>query len=596
MDWNDLRVSSTVHLSNNSVINLFKLSREFPRDLHHKLVDKHLHNHLDGKIWDKLSDEHWDKLDGKSLDYGRIFESEFLNSAFVNFHKDLQLWDRDKLTVIDIITKRLRTSLHSTQSNLPPNTSAPGPNNYRDPRSLPDPRNDMNGRTVPHVRSGDEELVMDLESELLISWLDRYVSDISNISSGSKIFMENAVKLLKKVDLAPVNLLNFMFSLVKLAAAKPQNFFHKYLKLSLAQLEKQAFSNLHYYILNTRQLFLNDLILNTELTPAETLKLVFQTANTFYASDGGINGFNTGKLPDYYFFILYLLFRSGSHSSISLLLTYLEKNSGISGTRDIEGFSMSLHEVPPLFTDLCRVLLNILLEKCDNTDLLPQFLSKYPQSGATRVDNTNPLVNYGTGVNPMTVNTVNIWLEMLLSIVFPDNYVECDVSVLTREDYIWYKLRLMLNSGSLVVRSYELCKSLTQESINATDKDLFDRIVSYAYCMALSGGVMESLRLLMSAVKVPQVQSIAMVFTVLGENCGLFDFEEVNFVSYALWNFVDQNNKLVKSHNTEELSYLLLLAFNRNRNVSTELKVLLSTVRTEFSYLTLKYVNLPLNS
>ncbi|XP_952305.1 uncharacterized protein TA13040 [Theileria annulata] len=576
MDWNDFKVSSSVHLSNNSsVINLFKLSRD------HYSTDTSLQDGQPGLSESDLK---------SSFNYDKLFENEFFDSSFVNFHKDLQLWDRDKLTVIDIITKRLRSTLHSNISK----TSDPHLSN-KVTKSLDKSINQTDNLPLSGDRLGlpgdrlglpgnkvEYEVELGLENELLISWLDKYGNDIPNVGhEGYNIFVENAVKLLKKVNLNPVNFINFMLNIAKLAAGKPQNFMYKYLRLSLSQLEKQAFNNLHYYILNTKNIFINELILNTQMSPLDTLKLVINTSNTIFPSVSlnTLDGVNS-KSTDYYFFILYLLFRSGSNSSLNLLLSYINKEPYLGSSRTHMGsargmymsnigdeeLDINLNELPPLFKELAQTLSNILAEKFDNVNsLLPQFLNNYPQSN----------------INTSRVNSVSVngGLDILLSIVYPENYMECDMSLMTREDYLCSG-SLTYSSSTLMSKSYELCKSLTQETCNidATEKDLVDRIVSYAYSIALAGGVMESLRLLMSAVKLPQVQAIGIYFTVLSENSGLFEFEEVNFVSYSLWNFVDQNNKLIQSHTSDELSYLLLLAFNRNRNVSPELKILLSTL------------------
>ncbi|AFZ79306.1 hypothetical protein BEWA_021540 [Theileria equi strain WA] len=519
MDWDTFSASALGPLESTTnssfVVNLFELSKDLVTPT------------------DKSSGK-GTNLDSKNID-NNINIGNYEESS-LDYHKDLRLWDQDKRIIIDIVTNRLKKI---EDASLP---------------SCHKSHKDLNHSDVP-------EAVLSSECEVLISWMDRHFSTNSKITPEShRIFVESITKLFESLSIVPTDFVDFLLDIGKLGNTKSPTFLSRYLKLSLKNLQKNAWKSLQISILNTKGIFLDSLLSVDSKNPVETLKKIIECANIIFPGQASISNSNSKiKDSEYYFFIAFLSFRCGFTEGFDIL-----SNKEVCDTIP----QLENNHFPPLFVELCGFLKEILLDRQNKDDkqlLLSRFAGEY---SPTKHDNQNSFLSRGC----------NFYALLLLSILYPDYYSPCDSSMLlTKDDYLWYQLNLILvgAQSSMISSVSKLCHALTKEinTINIANSDVVEKIFFYAYSIALAGGVLEALRLLMSAVKTSYIQTFAVIFVVYFENTNLFDSEDLTYIAYSLWNLEE------KSHaNSPELPYLIQLAFNRKRNLSPEIKILLSTL------------------
>lgn len=512
------------NLQQSSVINLFKISKE----------------------WENATESTSDatlviKKDDTDVTAGM---DDFAEASSKWCDKDLQLWDRDKAAVVESLMNRLRATVDTNRS-----------------------RDKVNGAIDTTAQSSAEgcrdtpEIVMSHELEVLLSWLDRHSTEAANASDEARrIFSDNIGPLLNKCDANAHNFISFMLDLCRLGDAKKPSFMRNYLHISLKHLQKHAWGSLHLAFLNTKGVFLDSLISAGHNSPIDTVATCIECADLVFPGQNiTMNPDARLRNSEYYFFIAYLLFRAGCVEGIRILL-------GKSDKYELPA-SMEEEHYPPLFTEICQLLVNVLLKKEQDANkqvLLGRFTSEY---FPTKRTNSHTLLGKGS----------NFYVLLLLSILYPDYYAPCDSEALpTKEDYLWYQIHIMLagSNTSLGMAAANLCHILTQEinTIKAVEGNVIERVFAYAYSMALVGGLMESLRLLMSAIHTSCVQAFALIFLVTFENCGIFESDDLKYIASSLWS-LDQN--VVKK---DDILYLTQLAFSRKRNVSPELKIVLATV------------------
>lgn len=506
-----------------SVVNLFKISKEWENS--------------------KESEAEVDLLLSKDNLDVTAATTEFVEAPSSWCDKDLQLWDRDKAAVVESLMSRLRSTVEVRHRKSKEKDKVDtSPNHATD-----------STRDVPDV-------VMSHELEVLLSWIDRHSTGLTHKpEEAMRIFADNIRPLLSSCEANAHNFIDFLLDLFHLGDSKKSWFLRHYLHISLKHLQSHAWGSLHLTFLNTKGIFLDSLMAVGNKTPIEILNLCVECANlAFPGQSTGINAESKHRHSEYYFFIAYLLFRAGCVEGIRILIRKGEVHQLPSALEE--------EHYPPLYNELCMILLNILLMEKEDVNrevLLGRFTSEYFPTKQTSI------TFLGKGSN--------FYVLLLLSIVYPDYYAPCDSEALpTKEDYLWYQISLLLAgpSNSLSMAAANLCHTLTQEikTIKANDGKVVERVFSYAYSIALAGGVMESLRLLMSAIQKSCVQAFALVFLVTLGNFGLFESDDIKYIASTLWN-LEQN-----AFKKDEVAYLMDLAFSRKRNVSPELKILLATL------------------
>ncbi|ORM42174.1 uncharacterized protein BXIN_1519 [Babesia sp. Xinjiang] len=536
MDWQIITASASAlapldpGVQQSSVVNLFKLSKDRANvtDTEIKGTTEHVGAPTKGL------DNFYGDLDDVALDGG--------DTPWCD--KDLQLWERDKAVVVESLMNRLRSTGESARirGKTERVTETPTQSKVEPIRDIPD-------------------IVMSHEIEMLLSWLDRHAHYTAGVTDEAKrIFVDNMLPLLSACNANSHNLVALMLDLALLGDGKQPAIMQKYLRVSLKHLQKQAWGCLHLALLNTKGVFLDTLIAPSNNTPDKVLAKCVQCAELIFpGQSANISPQAKPRNSEYYFFIAYLLFRAGAHEELRILIgnnTRYELPQGINDT-----------EYPPMFNELCQLLIDVLLGKEQNGNkqvLLGKFLAEYFPTKQTK-----SLTLLGKGSN--------FYVLLLLSVVYPDYYAPCDADALyTKEDYIWYQIHIMLagSTTSLTMAAAGLCHTLTQEveTIKAGDANVVERVLAYAYFVALAGGIMESLRLLMSAIQASRVQAVALIFLVYFENTGMLDGEDLVYIANSLWKLDDATNK------TNDIPYLTQLAFSRKRNVSPELKILLATI------------------
>ncbi|KAK2196663.1 hypothetical protein BdWA1_001912 [Babesia duncani] len=547
MDWNILCASASGLVSKEStsfhtpVVNLFKLSKEL------SISSDNTFNGDDTSFEDESK---------KQLSEPAELEDEISNW----YNKDLQLWERDKTVIIESLLQRLKEPI--TESK-PQDRHVEGERAVE--RDLPQDAYGPTSSTTPQV-------AMTTEFEMLISWLDKFSSGASmQIDSAQRVFLDNILSLTNDCGVNILHFAQFLLDVSFLKQTKNHDFFKRYLHVSLVHLERQAWSSLRVTILNNKGVFLDDIIsIETTKNPLEELHRAIACADIFFPDPSANLGINNTRDPEYFFFIAYLLFRCGSSEGLNIII----------GKSSFEESQFSSLEYPPLFEELCELLKDVLLEKTNDNKylLLGRFTGEY---FPTRCNNPSGILGDGS----------NFYALLLLSIIYADSYAPCAPELFTtREDYIWYKIRIMLSGSTtnISVAAADICLSLSKEmrGITLKDNNANERIVGFAYSIALVGGIKESLRLLMSAVRDTQIQSFALVIFVLLENSHVSDLSDMNYISSYLWNLEDSGYASEK-----ELPYLAQLAFSRRRNVSPEPKIILATLLPpQKANLVMKYV------
>ncbi|CDR97011.1 hypothetical protein, conserved [Babesia bigemina] len=540
MDWHMLTASASAlapldaGIQHTSVVNIFKLSKEWANAAG-----------ADEAFAPESAGQPSGRHDKEKTGYVVDLDDGIVDEEGTQWcDKDLQLWERDKAAVVESLMNRLRSSGSSAR--------------IRD-------KHDRNGETPAQSKAEPAreapDIVMSHELEMLLSWLDRHAHNTASISEEARrIFVDNMIPLLRKCDANAHNFISFMLDIARLGDGKKPDFMKSYLRVALKHLQKHAWGSLHLAILNTKGIFMDALIAAPHQKPQEILKMCVECAQLIFPSQTA--HISSGAKPqnsEYYFFIAYLLFRAGSEEGLRILI-------GKNGRYELPP-GMESERYPPMYTDICQLLIGVMQDKEPDANkqvLLGKFTAEY---FPTKQANSITLLGKGS----------NFYALLLLSIIYPDYYLPCDADSLhTKEDYLWYQIHIILagSSTSLSMSAATLCHNLTQEvnTIKATDANVVERVFTYAYSLALVGGVMEALRLLMSAVHDPNVQAVALVFLVYFENTGLLGADDLRYIASALWNMEEGTGKL------EEVPYLTQLAFSRKRNVSPELKILIATI------------------
>ncbi|GFE53161.1 hypothetical protein BaOVIS_005650 [Babesia ovis] len=536
MDWNVLTASASAlapldsGVQQSSVVNLFKLSKDWT-DAGSEGDKAHVTAPTKG------FDDLYGGLDDVAIEEG--------DTPWCD--KDLQLWERDKAVVVESLMNRLRSTgdIASIRGKADRITETPAQSKLEPKRDVPD-------------------IVMSHELEMLLSWLDRHAQYAAGVTDEAKrIFVDNMLPLLSTCDANSHNFIAFMLDLATLGDGSQPGLMKKYLRVSLKHLQKQAWGSLHLALLNTKGMFLDSLISASHNTPDKVLNTCVECAELIFPGQGAhISPEAKPRNSEYYFFIAYLLFRAGSVEGLRLLIgkSSNDKYELPSGIDD--------SEYPAMFTELCQLLIGVLLGQEQSSSnkqvLLGKFSAEYFPTKQTK-----SLTLLGKGSN--------FYVLLLLSILYPDYYAPCDADALyTKEDYIWYQIHIILagSTTSLAMAAAGLCHTLTQEvdNIKAGDANVVERVLAYAYFIALAGGVMEALRLLMSAVQVSRVQAVALIFLVYFENSGMLDGDDLTYIANSLWKLNGASTRI------NETPYLTQLAFSRKRNVSPELKILLATI------------------
>ncbi|EDO08100.1 hypothetical protein BBOV_III005370 [Babesia bovis T2Bo] len=537
MDWNVITTSASAlapldsKIQQSSVVNLFKLSKDCNNQ-----ADQNVEKSVDETATTNARyDDIYNGLSHDSLD----------ESDTPWCDKDLQLWERDKAVVVESLMNRLRSCDDSARVRGKPDN-----NQERPTQSKVEPV-----RCTP-------DIVMSHELEMLVSWLDRHAHYPLGVTDDAKrIFVDNMLPLLSPCDANAHNFISFMLELPPLGDGTQNGFMKKYLRVSLQHLQKQAWGSLHLALLNTKGIFVDSLIAAPQANTAKLLSICVECANHVFPGHVQISPEAKPRNSEYYFFIAYLLFRAGAVYALRILI---DKNTN--GKVAIpQGIDES--EYPPMFVELCQLLVSILSEKecsAEKQVLLGKFSSEYFPTKQTK---SITLLGKGS----------NFYVLLLLSVIYPDYYAACDAdSLYTKEDYIWYQIHIILSGSktSLTMATTRLCHTLTQEAeaIKPDDPNVVERVLTYAYYIALAGGVMETMRLLMSAVQTSRVQAVALIFLVYFENSGILDGDDLTYIANSLWKLESNATQMKETH------YLTQLAFNRKRNVSPELKIVLATI------------------
>ncbi|GIX60774.1 c-type cytochrome biogenesis protein CcsB [Babesia caballi] len=540
MDWQLLTASASAlaplepSVQQSSVVNLFKLSKDWANAAE-AVAEAAPESKNDSS---GVSGSNVSQLDAGMDDFAADEDS----TAWCD--KDLQLWERDKAAVVESLMNRLRSSGESarTREKRIGTKETPSQSKSEAPRDTPD-------------------VVMSHELEMLLSWLDRHAHEAAMVSDEARrIFVDNMMPLLSKCDANAHNFVAFMLDLTRLGDPRKPGLLKNYLRVSLTHLQKHAWGSLHLAFLNTKGVFLDSLIAAFNNNPHDVLKTCVECAELVFPSQAAsLSADAKPRNSEFYFFIAYLLFRAGSEGGLRLLLGQSEHYDLPAG--------IDVSHYPALFLELCALLLDVLRDSehyGNKQALLGKFVAEY---FPTKQNNSLTLLGKGS----------NFYILLLLSVLYPDYYAPCDADALpTKEDYLWYQIHIVLagSTTSLSMAAAGLCHTLTQEvsTVKAGEPNVLERVFDYAYSIALVGGVMESLRLLMSAIQATRVQAVALVFFVYFENCGLLDADDVKYIARSLWN-IDESG-----YHPSEAPYLTQLAFSRKRNVSPELKILLATI------------------
>ncbi|BAM40141.1 conserved hypothetical protein [Theileria orientalis strain Shintoku] len=455
--------------------------------------------------------------------------------------KDLDKWDNEKDDILEIIDMHFGKRRDSIKKGGKKHTQSTN-NEYVDPE-----------------RGSDKlDIVMSTETEILVSCLDNQSFYERATEEDQKTFIENAAKLLTKAGLDQTDFLTLLLDIGRLASNKSPNFLARYFRLSLSHMHRHSWTSLHLSILNSRGVFVNSLVFNNNMSTFEIMKSLVKCANLMYPPETAAPGRGPAKRSrEYYFFLAYLLFRTGSAQCLTSLAKDKEAN--------LASHKLDHTQFPPLFAELCELLRDILLDKqnVNRHDLADDFAAEYLPTE--------------TGNYYSRVKGANFYSRLLLSIVYPEIYTHREANKLaTKEDYLWYKIHNVLACTGTTQRqeAYRLCCDLEEEvgQVSLNDPEYLNKMLMYAYFIALAGGVMESLRLLLQFVRNRQVQSLAGVFLVYFENCQLFEFQDLRYIAHNLWK-VDP----APSH-SEEPAYLVRTLLDRKRKVTAELKILLATL------------------
>ncbi|UKJ90382.2 hypothetical protein MACJ_001315 [Theileria orientalis] len=455
--------------------------------------------------------------------------------------KDLDKWDTEKGDILEIIDMHFGKRRDSNKKGEKTHTQRTY-NEY-----------------VDSEKGSDKlDIVMSTETEILVSCLDNHSFYERATEEDHKTFIENAAKLLTKAGLNQTDFLTLLLDMGKLSSNKSPNFLSRYFRLSLNHMHRLSWASLHLSILNSTDVFVNSLVFNKNMSTFEIMKSLLKCAKFMYPPETAVpDGEPVKRCREFYFFLAYLLFRTGSAQCLNSLAKDKETN--------MASHKLDHTQFPPLFTELCELLRDILLDKqnLNKHDLGDRFSMEYLP--------TEP----GNYYSP--VKGANFYSRLLLSIVYPDIYTHREaIKLATKEDYLWYKIHIILAASGTTQRqlAYNLCCDLEEEvsQISLNDPDYVNKMFMYAYFLALAGGVMDSLRLLLKFVRDRYVQSLAGVFLVYFENCHLFEFNDLRYIAYNLWK-VDP----VPSQ-SDEPSYLVRMLFDRKRKLTAELKILLATL------------------